>query len=202
MLCVCVSVECLSCKGEDRLFRHLFRKYNQFIRPVENVSDPVTVEFEVSISQLVKVVRTHPNPYALKPLDYTRSVFMSGRKFIPGSLTATFFLLFFSSSHCKLSWHWNLYMVQWLWNFIRKKFRLGYFKKMEIQVQIQESRSNNRFLNIHIHQKALMRWQSLEGLGRKYVLNVRWIHYPTWVWLFLYTFESNWIELAKNNEKQ
>uniref|UniRef100_A0A672ZIT9 Cholinergic receptor, nicotinic, alpha 6 n=1 Tax=Sphaeramia orbicularis TaxID=375764 RepID=A0A672ZIT9_9TELE len=33
----------------------LFRRYNQFIRPVENVSDPVTVEFEVSISQLVKV---------------------------------------------------------------------------------------------------------------------------------------------------
>uniref|UniRef100_A0A673BEE1 Cholinergic receptor, nicotinic, alpha 6 n=1 Tax=Sphaeramia orbicularis TaxID=375764 RepID=A0A673BEE1_9TELE len=31
-------------------------RYNQFIRPVENVSDPVTVEFEVSISQLVKVV--------------------------------------------------------------------------------------------------------------------------------------------------
>uniref|UniRef100_A0A3B4WHW0 Cholinergic receptor nicotinic alpha 6 subunit n=1 Tax=Seriola lalandi dorsalis TaxID=1841481 RepID=A0A3B4WHW0_SERLL len=35
--------------------RLLFRRYNQFIRPVENVSDPVTVEFEVSISQLVKV---------------------------------------------------------------------------------------------------------------------------------------------------
>uniref|UniRef100_A0A8K9Y4X8 Cholinergic receptor, nicotinic, alpha 6 n=1 Tax=Oncorhynchus mykiss TaxID=8022 RepID=A0A8K9Y4X8_ONCMY len=46
---------CLSSKGEDRLFRKLFRRYNQFIRPVENVSDPVTVEFEVSISQLVKV---------------------------------------------------------------------------------------------------------------------------------------------------
>lgn len=47
---------CFSSKAEDRLFRRLFRKYNQFIRPVENVSDPVTVEFEVSISQLVKVV--------------------------------------------------------------------------------------------------------------------------------------------------
>uniref|UniRef100_A0A671VSD1 Cholinergic receptor nicotinic alpha 6 subunit n=1 Tax=Sparus aurata TaxID=8175 RepID=A0A671VSD1_SPAAU len=46
---------CFSSKGEDRLFRRLFRRYNQFIRPVENVSDPVTVEFEVSISQLVKV---------------------------------------------------------------------------------------------------------------------------------------------------
>uniref|UniRef100_A0A3B3YG70 Cholinergic receptor, nicotinic, alpha 6 n=1 Tax=Poecilia mexicana TaxID=48701 RepID=A0A3B3YG70_9TELE len=45
----------LKCSAEDRLFRRLFRRYNQFIRPVENVSDPVTVEFEVSISQLVKV---------------------------------------------------------------------------------------------------------------------------------------------------
>uniref|UniRef100_A0A3Q2QRH9 Neuronal acetylcholine receptor subunit alpha-3-like n=1 Tax=Fundulus heteroclitus TaxID=8078 RepID=A0A3Q2QRH9_FUNHE len=48
--------DCLASKAEDRLFRKLFRRYNQFIRPVKNVSDPVTVEFEVSISQLVKVV--------------------------------------------------------------------------------------------------------------------------------------------------
>ncbi|KAJ8262401.1 hypothetical protein GJAV_G00166050 [Gymnothorax javanicus] len=46
-----ISIE----RGEDRLFRRLFRRYNQFIRPVQNVSDPVTVQFEVSISQLVKV---------------------------------------------------------------------------------------------------------------------------------------------------
>uniref|UniRef100_A0A3Q1II86 Uncharacterized protein n=1 Tax=Anabas testudineus TaxID=64144 RepID=A0A3Q1II86_ANATE len=52
-----VQICCFSSKAEDRLFRRLFRRYNQFIRPVENVSDPVTVEFEVSISQLVKVVR-------------------------------------------------------------------------------------------------------------------------------------------------
>ncbi|KTF82179.1 hypothetical protein cypCar_00030097 [Cyprinus carpio] len=57
------STECFSSKGEDRLFRRLFRRYNQFIRPVENVSDPVTVEFEVSISQLVKVIW---NDYKLK----------------------------------------------------------------------------------------------------------------------------------------
>lgn len=57
--CLClfsIGPGCFSSKGEDRLFRKLFRRYNQFIRPVENVSDPVTVEFEVSISQLVKVV--------------------------------------------------------------------------------------------------------------------------------------------------
>uniref|UniRef100_A0A3Q2ZRU3 Cholinergic receptor, nicotinic, alpha 6 n=1 Tax=Kryptolebias marmoratus TaxID=37003 RepID=A0A3Q2ZRU3_KRYMA len=50
-----LTSDCFSSKAEDRLFRKLFRRYNQFIRPVENVSDPVTVEFEVSISQLVKV---------------------------------------------------------------------------------------------------------------------------------------------------
>uniref|UniRef100_A0A3Q3KWS4 Neuronal acetylcholine receptor subunit alpha-3-like n=1 Tax=Mastacembelus armatus TaxID=205130 RepID=A0A3Q3KWS4_9TELE len=50
-----VVFSCFLSKAEDRLFRRLFRRYNQFIRPVENVSDPVTVEFEVSISQLVKV---------------------------------------------------------------------------------------------------------------------------------------------------
>uniref|UniRef100_A0A3P9IC51 Neurotransmitter-gated ion-channel ligand-binding domain-containing protein n=1 Tax=Oryzias latipes TaxID=8090 RepID=A0A3P9IC51_ORYLA len=57
-ICECVKnkrSKCFSSKSEDRLFRRLFRRYNQFIRPVENVSDPVTVEFEVSISQLVKV---------------------------------------------------------------------------------------------------------------------------------------------------
>ncbi|KAL0974215.1 hypothetical protein UPYG_G00217180 [Umbra pygmaea] len=55
LLVVLTAQDSLSSKGEDRLFRKLFRRYNQFIRPVENVSDPVTVEFEVSISQLVKV---------------------------------------------------------------------------------------------------------------------------------------------------
>uniref|UniRef100_A0A3Q3ICS3 Cholinergic receptor, nicotinic, alpha 6 n=1 Tax=Monopterus albus TaxID=43700 RepID=A0A3Q3ICS3_MONAL len=50
----------LAFSSEDRLFRKLFRRYNQFIRPVENVSDPVTVAFEVSISQLVKVVSYLP----------------------------------------------------------------------------------------------------------------------------------------------
>uniref|UniRef100_A0A3B3YP90 Cholinergic receptor, nicotinic, alpha 6 n=1 Tax=Poecilia mexicana TaxID=48701 RepID=A0A3B3YP90_9TELE len=50
-----LTSDCVASKAEDRLFRKLFRRYNQFIRPVENVSDPVTVEFEVSISQLVKV---------------------------------------------------------------------------------------------------------------------------------------------------
>ncbi|XP_077087036.1 neuronal acetylcholine receptor subunit alpha-3 isoform X1 [Siphateles boraxobius] len=40
---------------EHRLFSIIFSSYNQYIRPVENVSDPVVVQFEVSMSQLVKV---------------------------------------------------------------------------------------------------------------------------------------------------
>ncbi|KAM6980414.1 neuronal acetylcholine receptor subunit alpha-3 [Aplochiton taeniatus] len=41
--------------AEHRLFSVIFSSYNQYIRPVENVSDPVVVQFEVSMSQLVKV---------------------------------------------------------------------------------------------------------------------------------------------------
>ncbi|KAG9352062.1 hypothetical protein JZ751_020475, partial [Albula glossodonta] len=45
----------LCSEAEHRLFSVIFSKYNQYIRPVENVSDPVMVQFEVSMSQLVKV---------------------------------------------------------------------------------------------------------------------------------------------------
>ncbi|XP_005514219.1 neuronal acetylcholine receptor subunit alpha-6 isoform X1 [Columba livia] len=44
-----------TCESEERLFHKLFSQYNQFIRPVENVSDPVTVYFEVAITQLTNV---------------------------------------------------------------------------------------------------------------------------------------------------
>lgn len=43
-------------QAEHRLFEHLFEDYNEIIRPVANVSNPVIVQFEVSMSQLVKVV--------------------------------------------------------------------------------------------------------------------------------------------------
>ncbi|XP_054625691.1 neuronal acetylcholine receptor subunit alpha-3 [Dunckerocampus dactyliophorus] len=42
-------------EAEHKLFSVIFSNYNQYIRPVENVSDPVIVQFEVSMSQLVKV---------------------------------------------------------------------------------------------------------------------------------------------------
>ncbi|ELW71403.1 neuronal acetylcholine receptor subunit alpha-6 [Tupaia chinensis] len=56
-LCIFISFfeGCASCASEERLFHKLFSRYNQFIRPVENVSDPVTVYFEVAITQLADV---------------------------------------------------------------------------------------------------------------------------------------------------
>eukprot|EP00071_Canis_lupus_P023904 XP_013975466.1 neuronal acetylcholine receptor subunit alpha-6 isoform X2 [Canis lupus familiaris] len=58
-LCSCIFIPCLKgsagCASEERLFHKLFSHYNQFIRPVENVSDPVTVHFEVAITQLANV---------------------------------------------------------------------------------------------------------------------------------------------------
>ncbi|EPQ01595.1 Neuronal acetylcholine receptor subunit alpha-6 [Myotis brandtii] len=43
------------CASEERLFHKLFSHYNQLIRPVANVSEPVTVHFEVAITQLANV---------------------------------------------------------------------------------------------------------------------------------------------------
>uniref|UniRef100_A0A8C4BR69 Cholinergic receptor, nicotinic, alpha 3 n=1 Tax=Denticeps clupeoides TaxID=299321 RepID=A0A8C4BR69_9TELE len=56
LLLLRTSVFCGSCsEAEHQLFSVIFSNYNQYIRPVENVSDPVIVQFEVSMSQLVKV---------------------------------------------------------------------------------------------------------------------------------------------------
>ncbi|XP_060116232.1 neuronal acetylcholine receptor subunit alpha-3 [Heteronotia binoei] len=46
---------CCCSEAEHRLYKELFATYNNIIRPVENVSDPVIIWFEVSLSQLVKV---------------------------------------------------------------------------------------------------------------------------------------------------
>ena len=46
----------IASEAEHRLFERLFEDYNEIIRPVANVSDPVIIQFEVSMSQLVKVV--------------------------------------------------------------------------------------------------------------------------------------------------
>ncbi|XP_068170881.1 neuronal acetylcholine receptor subunit alpha-3 [Antennarius striatus] len=60
VLPICSFLLCLlagsSCSNEEhKLFSVIFSNYNQYIRPVANVTDPVIVQFEVSMSQLVKV---------------------------------------------------------------------------------------------------------------------------------------------------
>ncbi|KAM3625978.1 uncharacterized protein V6R79_020760 [Siganus canaliculatus] len=61
LLATCSLLLCLLPAGgfcseaEHKLFSVIFSNYNQYIRPVENVTDPVIVQFEVSMSQLVKV---------------------------------------------------------------------------------------------------------------------------------------------------
>ncbi|XP_007478065.1 neuronal acetylcholine receptor subunit alpha-3 isoform X1 [Monodelphis domestica] len=76
--------------AEHRLFDRLFEDYNEIIRPVANVSDPVIIHFEVSMSQLVKVDEVNQimetnlwlkhiwNDYKLKwnPADYEGVEFM------------------------------------------------------------------------------------------------------------------------------
>nr|XP_008013898.2 neuronal acetylcholine receptor subunit alpha-3 isoform X3 [Chlorocebus sabaeus] len=77
-------------EAEHRLFERLFEDYNEIIRPVANVSDPVIIHFEVSMSQLVKVDEVNQimetnlwlkqiwNDYKLKwnPSDYGGTEFM------------------------------------------------------------------------------------------------------------------------------
>ncbi|XP_029136957.1 neuronal acetylcholine receptor subunit alpha-3 isoform X2 [Labrus bergylta] len=68
-LLLCLLPGSFASDGEHKLFSVIFSRYNQYIRPVENVSDPVIVQFEVSMSQLVKVIW---NDYKLRwnPKDY------------------------------------------------------------------------------------------------------------------------------------
>lgn len=54
-------------QAEDRLFKHLFRGYNRWARPVPNTSDVVIVRFGLSIAQLIDVVCLPRHP--LSPWD-------------------------------------------------------------------------------------------------------------------------------------
>ncbi|CAK6442361.1 unnamed protein product [Pipistrellus nathusii] len=77
-------------EAEHRLFDRLFEDYNEIIRPVANASDAVIVQFEVSMSQLVKVDEVNQimetnlwlkqiwNDYKLKwnPSDYDGAQFL------------------------------------------------------------------------------------------------------------------------------
>nr|XP_060484267.1 neuronal acetylcholine receptor subunit alpha-3-like isoform X2 [Panthera onca] len=80
----------IASEAEHRLFERLFEDYNEIIRPVANVSDPVIIQFEVSMSQLVKVDEVNQimetnlwlkqiwNDYKLKwdPSEYDGAEFM------------------------------------------------------------------------------------------------------------------------------
>lgn len=46
---------CCSSESEEQLFRELFTDYNRLIRPVENNSEILTVQFDLSMSQLIDV---------------------------------------------------------------------------------------------------------------------------------------------------
>lgn len=54
-------------QAEDRLFKHLFRAYNRWARPVPHTSDVVIVRFGLSIAQLIDVVWLSHRP--LSPRD-------------------------------------------------------------------------------------------------------------------------------------
>lgn len=54
-------------QAEDRLFKHLFRAYNRWARPVPHTSDVVIVRFGLSIAQLIDVVCLSHRP--LSPRD-------------------------------------------------------------------------------------------------------------------------------------
>lgn len=60
-------------QAEDRLFKHLFKGYNRWARPVPNTSDVVIVRFGLSIAQLIDVVRLSPR--ASPPWDQPQSFF-------------------------------------------------------------------------------------------------------------------------------
>ncbi|VTJ69437.1 Hypothetical predicted protein [Marmota monax] len=53
-------------QAEDRLFKHLFRGYNRWARPVPNTSDVVIVRFGLSIAQLIDVVGLSPQSRPLR----------------------------------------------------------------------------------------------------------------------------------------
>lgn len=44
---------------DQKLYQSIFREYNPLIRPVENISDTITIQFNLALSQIINVVSTH-----------------------------------------------------------------------------------------------------------------------------------------------
>ena len=60
-VCVCVCAAALCAEVEERLVSHLLssERYNKLIRPAVNNSQQVTIYIQVSLAQLINVVRKH-----------------------------------------------------------------------------------------------------------------------------------------------
>lgn len=43
-------------EAESRLYHYLFDIYNPLIRPVQNVTETITIEFNLALSQIINVV--------------------------------------------------------------------------------------------------------------------------------------------------
>ena len=54
----CFVLEPISCNPDaKRLYDEILSGYNKLVRPVKNVTDPVTVKVKLKLSQLIDVVR-------------------------------------------------------------------------------------------------------------------------------------------------
>lgn len=62
-MCVFVCAAILCAEVEERLVNHLLspERYNKLIRPAINTSQQVTIYIQVSLAQLINVVRKHTN---------------------------------------------------------------------------------------------------------------------------------------------
>ena len=75
LVLMCVAI---ASADERNLIEHLFdrQNYNPLIRPVENMSQRVKVRFEMSLIQLITLVRCLPSPdiFSMLPTMLQRSV--------------------------------------------------------------------------------------------------------------------------------
>ncbi|XP_074956078.1 neuronal acetylcholine receptor subunit alpha-3 isoform X2 [Phalacrocorax aristotelis] len=72
---------CVGSEAEHRLYAALFKSYNQFVRPVKNVSDPVIIQFEDEVNQIMETnlwLKHIWNDYKLRwnPADYGGAEFI------------------------------------------------------------------------------------------------------------------------------
>lgn len=96
----------------------IFSSYNQYIRPVENVTDPVIVQFEVSMSQLVKVVSEAVKKVSLTVPLASAEIYASAKRVSPlhGAAVAVCFKITATKEDISSC------LCFFLWTFRRQKF--------------------------------------------------------------------------------